>query len=322
MKKIPVLFAVIVVIVAIAGCVSFSKAKRKPDNFGFCPTYSYEGYYVTAEGEKQEITMSMMILLDSTMLGSYYNNEKNSVVYKLGGHLNEDLSFNIGEKVDEKWLFEWTGKRSADGKLLQGKRKDLSTGKEYDFSLSVAFGKSYWDYIRKNRGYEEYTNLKKAVKHKHDVLCIDVANQGLTKLPANLSSLDRIESINLLGNRFEAFPSVLAELTTLDEISLSSNGMKYIGPEIGKLKNLRILIINKNNLKTLPKEIGELTNLLYLDVGENPLNELPEEIKNLTNLQELYIDNWQPSSERFSEEQIRQIQEWLPNCKIHFDKNK
>ena len=48
---------------------------------------------------------------------------------------------------------------------------------------------------------------------------------------------------------------------------------------------------------------------------------LPEEIKNLTKLQVLHIDNWQPPSERFSDEYKQHLQDLLPNCRIHFDKN-
>lgn len=305
------------VFISMMGCVSTSKNKKS----GFCPTYSYEGYYTTENGGRQNITLTMMKLLDHTVLGGYYINGTPSVVYKLGGGLNKDLTFTLGESIGDSIMFVWNGMQSKDGKQMWGKRRELSSGKEYDFSVELIFGKSYWDYIRKNRGYEEYTDLKKAIKNCHKVLSIDVERQGLTSLPKELAKLDRIESINLLGNKIDTFPSVLSEMTTLDEISLSHTGLSYIGPEIGKLKNLRILIMNGNRLKSLPKEIGGLTNLLYLDIGTNPLTELPEEIKNLTKLQELYIDNWQPSSERFTEEQKRQIQEWLPNCKIHFDKN-
>lgn len=306
-----------------AGCASSKKGKRAPDNYGFCPTYSYEGYYVTDDGSRQNITINMMRLLDSSLICSYHNDETPSVVYRMGGRLNSDLTFAIGEFVNDSVAFVWSGTQSADGKQLQGRRRELATGIEHNFYVEVVFGKSYWDYIHKNRGYEEYTDLKTAIRHCHDVLSIDVARQGLTHLPSKLACLDRIESINLLGNHIDTFPPVLAELTTLDEISLSSNGLKYIGPEIGKLKNLRILILNFNKLTSLPKEIGELTNLMYLDVSTNPkLNDLPEEIKNLTKLQELHIETRQPSSERFTDEQKRQFQEWLPNCKIHFDLNK
>lgn len=321
MKKVQIVIIAIACVFVLAGCISSKKYKQKPGNDGFCPTYSYEGSFTNDKGEKVNITLNMMRLLDSTLICSYYLDTAPSIVYRMVGHLFADRTFVITEWEGDSATFSWQGTQSEDGKRLCGERVAVDGDRKYVFAVDVVFGKSYWDYIRKNRGYEEYTDLAQALKHCHEVLSIDVANQGLTRLPDDLAKLDRIESINLLGNRIDTFPSVLAEMVTLDEISLSSNGMKYIGPEIGQLKNLRILIMNRNGLKALPKEIGELTNLLYLEIGENPITSLPPEIRNLTKLQELHIDNWQPSSERFTEEQKMQIQEWLPNCKIFFDKN-
>ena len=310
MKRLITLFTIFALI-CMTGCVTMHSSRSR----GFCPTYTYEGFYRAEDGTQQNITVTMMKLLNKTMLGSYYIEGMSRDVYKLGGQMNKDRTFSVDEWVNDSVSYVWNGTQSADGKSLWGTRTELSSGKVYDFSVQAVFGKSYWDYIRKNRGYKEYTDLEKAVKHSHDVLSIDVANQGLTTLPNDLAKLDRIESINLLGNKFDTFPPVLAEMTTLDEISLCQNGLSYIGPEIGKLKKLRILILSSNKLKTLPKEIGELTNLLYLDLDWNPLKSLPEEIKNLTSLQELHIRNG------FTEEQKNQIQEWLPNCKILFDYN-
>lgn len=287
----------------------------------FCPTYQYEGQIVGAVGDTSFFCISLMTLMDSTMLGSFYYDELPSVTYEIGGTQTQKNFFEFGEFRNDSVVAAWKGVKSDDNKVIKGKRIDFFTGKEYDFYASMVFGKSYWDYIRKNRGYYEYTNLKKAVRHKHDVLSIDVERQGITHLPDKLACLDRIESINLLGNKIDTFPAVLAKMKTLDEISLSSNGMSYIGPEIGELTNLRILIINGNNLRHIPKEIGNLTNLLYLDISTNPIDSLPEEIKNLTKLQVLHIDNWQPSSERFSEEYKQHLQALLPNCRIHFDAN-
>lgn len=321
MKKLQIVIAATMCVLALSGCSSAHKYKQKPDNYGFCPTYSYEGVLINDKGEEVNITLSMMRLLDSSLVCSYYLDAAPSIAYRMVGHLYEDRTFTITEWDGDSATFRWQGTQSEDGKQLRGKRVDYNNDSVYDFAVDLVFGKSYWDYLRKNRGYEEYTDLAQAIKHCHEVLSIDVARQGLTRLPDGLAKLDRIESINLLGNKIDTFPPVLAKMVTLDEISLCSNGMKYIGPEIGQLKNLRILIINMNGLTALPKEIGELTNLLYLDIGENPITSLPEEIRNLTKLQELHIDNWQSSSERFTEEQKMQIQEWLPNCKIFFDKN-
>lgn len=247
------------------------------------------------------------------MVGSYYY-DPNWGSLKLVGKLNPDFTFYLVERNKRESItgfFE--GKLNADYKLASGKWTDENKEKVFNFEIKQVIGRSYWDYIKKNRALYEYKNLRKAIRHKHKVLSTDVASQGLNKLPSKLSRLDKIVSINLLGNQFETFPTVLSELTTLDEISLSSNQLTSVGKEIGQLKDLRILIMNNNQLKELPKEIGELTNLLYLEIGNNQLTNLPEEIKYLTSLQELHIER-----NNLTETEKDKIKKLLPKCIIHF----
>lgn len=278
-----------------------------------CDTYVYEGYILTDQNKKLEINLNFLVLLDSTMVGSYYY-DPNWGSLKLVGKLNSDFTFYLVErdKTDSITGF-FEGKLNADYKLATGKWTDGKKQKFFDFEIKQVIGKSYWDYIKKNRALFEYTDINTAIKEKEKVLSIDVASQGLKKLSKKLSRLDKIVSINLLGNEFEFFPTVLSKLTTLDEISLSSNNLKYVGPEIGNLKNLRILIMNNNQLTELPKEIGELTNLLYLEIGNNQLTTLPEEIKYLTSLQELHIER-----NKLSDKEKERIKKLLPKCVIHF----
>jgi Leucine-rich repeat (LRR) protein len=278
-----------------------------------CDTYVYEGYILTNQNKKLEINLNFLVLLDSTMVGSYYY-DPNWGSLKLVGKLNPDFSFYLVErdKTDSITGF-FEGKLNTDFKLASGKWTDGKKEKVFDFEIHQVIGKSYWDYIKKNRALYEYKSLKKAIRHKHKVLSIDLASQGLDKLPEKLSRLDKIVSINLLGNQFETFPTVLCQLTTLDEISLSSNQLTSVSAEIGKLINLRILIINNNQLKELPKEMGDLTSLLYLEIGNNQLTSLPEEIKYLTSLQELHIER-----NNLNEKEKERIKKLLPKCVIHF----
>ena len=278
-----------------------------------CDTYVYEGYILTDQNKKLEINLNFLVLLDSTMVGSYYY-DPNWGSLKLVGKLNPDFTFKMVErdKTDSITGF-FEGKLNADYKLATGKWTDGKKEKVFDFEIKQVIGKSYWDYIKKNRALYEYKDLKLAVKEKEKVLSIDIGDQGIKKLPKKLGILPNIVSFNLMGNEFKSFPKVLAKLKTLDEISLSSNQLTSVGAEIGQLKNLRILIMNFNQLKSLPKEIGQLTNLLYLELGRNQLTTLPEEIKYLNKLQELHIEN-----NKISEIEKKRIQKLLPNCVIHF----
>jgi len=279
----------------------------------FCPTYVYDGFIKTDQGQKLEIKLNFLVLLDSTLVGSYYYNPQNGSL-KLVGRLNPDNTFNLVERdKNDSITGYFNGIVSSDKKEASGKWTSKDNDKIYTFDLMQVEGKSHWDFIKKNRALYEYKDLKQAIKEYDKVLSIDVARQDLNKLSRKLKRLNKIVSCNLLGNQFISFPTVLTKLKTLDEISLSSNKLTQVTPKIGQLKNLRILIMNNNRLTELPKEIGELTNLLYLEIGNNQLTTLPDEIKYLTSLQELYIER-----NKLSESEKERIKKLLPNCVIHF----
>jgi len=277
----------------------------------FCPTYVYDGVIQTDLGQKLEIKLNFLVLLDSTLIGSYYYNSQNGSL-KLVGHLNSDNSFQLIERdKNDSITGYFNGIVTSDKKEATGKWN--SKNKEYSFKLSQVEGKSYWDFIKKNRALYEYTDLKQAIEEYDKVLSIDFAKQNLKKLPKKLKRLNKIMSCNLLGNQFTTFPTILTKLKTLDEISLSSNKLTEVTPKVGQLRDLRILIMNNNLLTELPSEIGELTNLLYLELGNNQLTTLPAEIQYLTSLQELHIER-----NELSESEKEKIKKLLPNCVIHF----
>ena len=278
-----------------------------------CTTYTYEGFIETDKGQKLTIKLNYLILLDSTMVGSYHYAPQNGSL-KIVGHFNEDNSFQLVERDKRDSITGWFfGQSLADKSKATGEWKTARKDRTFKFELTEVKGKTYWDILKKNRALYEYKDLQLAVKDFDKVLSIDVASRSLTKLPQKLSILTKINSINLLGNKFRTFPTVLSKLKTLDEISLSSNDMERVGAEIGKLINLKILIMNFNKLKSLPKEIGNLTNLQYLELGNNQLSALPEKIKYLTNLQELHIER-----NNLTEKEKQRIKRLLPNCVIHF----
>lgn len=279
----------------------------------FCPTYVFEGFIETDNGQKLDINLNFLVLLDSTLVGSYYYKPKSGSL-KLVGHLNKDNSFELVERENNETVTGFFGGNlTSDKSSISGIWTSPEKDKNFKFKLNKVTGKSYWDYIQKNRSLYEYKDIKLAIQESVKVLSIDVASQNLNKLPKDISKLENIVSFNLLGNRFTKFPKELSSLTTLDELSMSSNELSFVGSEIGELRNLRILIINFNQIKSLPKEIGQLTNLLYLELGRNQLTTLPDEIKYLTSLQELHIEN-----NKISETEKKRIQKLLPNCVIHF----
>lgn len=297
----------ILLLILIYSSNAFSQDKN------FCPTFVYNGFIKTDKEQKLEINLNFRVLLDSTLVGSYYYKPQNGSL-KLVGRLNSNNSFNLIERDENDSITGmFNGIISEDKSSASGLWLSQTDERKLKFELIIVKGNSYWDYIQKNRLLVEYTDLTLALKDTEKVLSIDVTSQNLNKLPKNLDKLTNIVSINLLGNNFTEFPTVLTKLTSLNEVSLSSNKLTNVGTEIGNLKNLRILIMNNNQLKTLPKEIGELTNLLYLEIGNNQLTSLPDEIKYLTSLQELHIEG-----NRLSNEEKEKLKKALPNCVVHF----
>lgn len=255
--------------------------------------------------------MNFLILLDSSIVGSYYYNPKNGRL-NLAGKLNNDNTFVLSEWNENKNTGIFKGKISKNKKKLIGTWKS-SKGELFNFNLSQAKDETYWSVIKKNRSLFEYTTFEKIKNEPNKVLSIDMANQGLNSLPNFFSNLNKIQSINLLGNQFQEFPKVLTQLETLDEISLSTNKLKNIPSEIKNLINLKILILNNNQLKELPKEIGKLTEIKYLELGNNYLSKLPIEMKYLIKLEEMHLER-----NDFSEQEKERIKKMLPNCVIHF----
>jgi Leucine-rich repeat (LRR) protein len=291
-------------------------AKIQAQDKSFRPTYNYDGYLQISNGKKLPIRLNFLVLLDSSIVGSYNYNPQNGRL-KLAGIFHTDYSITFFEwDIKGHNTGRFDGQVSKDRRTITGIWKSGDKKHEFPFSLSSVMGmKTYWDYIKKYRSLKEYHNIDSAIKHKDDVVSIDVANQQLNKLPQQLSKLPNVISTNILGNRFKTFPIVITKLSQLEEISFASNDMHYVGPEIGRLKNLKILILDFNSFPKLPIQIGELTNLLYLDVSMNKnLKSLPSSITNLKQLQELHIERTS-----ISNQDIRRIKACLPNCVVVTD---
>jgi hypothetical protein len=295
--------AVFLIFISASGLYSQDKSFRA--------TNVFEGY-IQAD-KKLNIHLNFLVLLDSTMVGSYYYKPRSGSL-KIIGHLMSDNTFELVERDSkEKITGYFKGQLRDNNEVAEGKWISADKTREHSFFIKQIHGNSYWDYIRKFRSLNEHKDIDLAIGESDKVVSIDVASQNLESLPSDFKRLKYVVSVNLLGNKFKSFPTVLTHLEQLEEISLSSNQLEYVGPEIGSLTNLRILIMNNNELKSLPGELGQLENLLYLELGNNQLTSLPDEIKELTKLQELHIERNQ-----LTEAEKQKIKKALPNCVIHF----
>ncbi|MBD2329804.1 leucine-rich repeat domain-containing protein [Alkalinema sp. FACHB-956] len=165
------------------------------------------------------------------------------------------------------------------------------------------------------------TGLKRLVLGKvekwervgNHVLPTLVTNE-ITTLPAELTALENLQTLNLAGNPFGEIPEVvlrmshltvlelvsiglteipepIGQLTNLTQLSLFNNQIGVIPEVIGQLTNLTQLSLFNNQIGVIPEVIGQLTNLTQLDLSTNQIGVIPEVIGQLTNLTELYLYN-------------------------------
>ena len=145
----------------------------------FCPTYVFEGFIETDKEQKLEVNLNFLVLLDSTLVGSYYYKPKNGAL-KLVGQLNNDNSFELVERDNNETITGFfKGNLANDKSNILGTWTSPKKDKFFKFKLDKVVGKSYWNYIKKNRSLFEYKNINLAIKESDKVLSIDVDNQNI-----------------------------------------------------------------------------------------------------------------------------------------------
>lgn len=276
----------------------------------FRPTYVYEGtIYANAE---LKIKLDFLVLLDSTLLGSY-KYEKEEGTLKLSGKQTTDSTIVAYEVYNGKHTGTFEGIWINNKEELKGYWHSPDRSKSYPFLLNAIHGESFWNYIKKFRSLPEFTNLDSAIRNPDFVLALDVKAQEITELPDEVQNLKNMISCNLISNPLKELNKALFKLTQLEELSLSSTALEVLPDEVGNLINLKVMTLNFNKLSKIPDSFGELTSLLYLDLGDNNLTSLPDSFRNLTQLQKLQLDD-----NNFSEIEKKRIRGMLPNCEIKF----
>ncbi len=119
-------------------------------------------------------------------------------------------------------------------------------------------------------------------------LIIDEA--GLTDLPANFATLEKLEGLFIQRNAFTRFPEALRAMTHLKTLSIWGNPIAEIPDWIGGLRGLEALLFDRCNLARLPDQLFSLPTLKSLNLSYNRrLTALPDAIGNLPLLEDLTV---------------------------------
>lgn len=128
-----------------------------------------------------------------------------------------------------------------------------------------------------------------------------------------LPNLKNLLVLNINNNKLEKLPANISVLSALLELNASSNHLHTLPEEMVALKNLRVLYLRNNKLKKLPPQISNLQSLEILDLSLNQLKKLPAGLSTLKNLKALYL-----SGNDLSEKEVNLLKQQLSKTAIYF----
>jgi Protein tyrosine and serine/threonine kinase/Leucine rich repeat len=113
---------------------------------------------------------------------------------------------------------------------------------------------------------------------------LNLSDNNLRSLPADLGRLHQLKIIFLSNNDFEEVPEVLADCPNLSMVGFKSNKIRVLAENILPV-GVRWLILTDNQLERLPNSIGQLQSLQKLMLAGNQLRSLPDEMAACQNLE-------------------------------------
>ena len=158
---------------------------------------------------------------------------------------------------------------------------DLGYGQLAELQRKGHRANSLW--VQRN----QLTALPAEISELRNLTSLDFRGNRLTALPAEITELRNLTSLDLRGNQLTALPAEITELRNLTSLDLRGNQLTAVPAEISELRSLTSLALSYNRLTALPAEITQLRNLTSLDLSHNKLTALPAEITRLGNLTSL-----------------------------------
>jgi hypothetical protein len=140
------------------------------------------------------------------------------------------------------------------------------------------------DATKLNLSNNQLTDLPAEIGQLHSLRSLDLSCNQLTNLPAEIGQLHSLTKLFVSYNQLTSLPAEIGQLHSLTSLSLGKNQLTNLPAEILELHSLTSLSVHANKLTNLPAEIGQLHSLTSLSLSENQLTNLPDEIGQLHSL--------------------------------------
>ncbi len=134
-----------------------------------------------------------------------------------------------------------------------------------------------------------YISLEEAFKEPENVYILDLQDNGLTKLPDNISVFSHLQILILSNNYLDSLPTAIGSLPNLQVLRADGNHLKALPREMGNLRNLTELTLANNRLTWIPYEFARLEKLQKLDLSYNRLHVLAFDMSGLQKLYSLEL---------------------------------
>ncbi|AJE21752.1 leucine-rich repeat-containing protein kinase family protein [Azotobacter chroococcum] len=117
---------------------------------------------------------------------------------------------------------------------------------------------------------------------------LNLSGNRLASLPADLPRLRKLRILFCSDNPFTTLPEVLGDCPQLEMVGFKANRIRHL-PAAALPPQLRWLILTDNRLERLPAELGDCSRLQKLMLAGNQLQSLPRHLAGLSRLELLRI---------------------------------
>ncbi|XP_069126411.1 leucine-rich repeat-containing protein 40-like [Argopecten irradians] len=122
-----------------------------------------------------------------------------------------------------------------------------------------------------NLGFNRFSTLHPDISLFMNLVSLDLRNNSLSELPADMESLENMRDVFLSYNRFTCIPPVLFELKKLEILFMDNCKIDTVDAAgVCSLPRIGTLDLQNNNISQVPPELGNCTQLKSLQIAGNP----------------------------------------------------